>query len=299
LQSASLSGLERLAAGETGVFQDPATLAGLNSITEILNSGPADYMDYFETGIADPAQRDLERALSEVDARNVGSGTLFGSSRQDQQQDVTEDFFRNMGEQRSRYGLETLNASMENKLAAMGLLPQMANLEVERGMNLFNIGSQEWGQEAQQVEMDQAEFARQEQVKQFIMELIFRTSASPTYGVTGGFPVQGPNDSGGLVGGLFSGISMKAMKMNGRDVDSAEVLERLQTMPIEAWKYVWEHGEEGLHIGPYAEDFAKAFGGSEFTVDFLHMLGVSMVALQEVGSRLERIEFMLGITGGE
>jgi hypothetical protein len=295
LQSASLSGLERLAAGETGVFQDPATLAGLNAITEILGSGPADYMDYFETGIADPAQRDLERALSEVDARAVGSGNLFSSDRVNQQRDISDDFFRDLGEQRSRFGLETLNASTENKLSAMGLLPQMANLEVERGMNLFNIGSQEREMGVQQFEAEQAEFARQEQVKQFIMELIFRAGASPTYGVTGGFPVQGPNDSGGLVGGLFSGISTELLKKDGKSVDSAEVLRRLQSMPVKAWRYLWENGEDGMHIGPYAEDFQRAFGGEDYKIDFLHALGVSMVALQELTSRVEALEEKIGI----
>jgi hypothetical protein len=295
LQNASLAGLERLAAGESGVFQDPATLAGLDAITGILNQGPQDFMDYFETGIADPAQRDLERALSEVDARAVGSGNLFSSDRNVQQRNISDDFFRDLGEQRSRYGLESFNMATQNQLGALDRLPALTNMDLERGMGLFDIGSREREMGVEQFEAERQEVERQEQIKQFIMELIFRAGVSPTYGVTGGFPVQGPNDSGGLVGGLFSGISTKLLKKDGKPVDSAEVLRRLQSMPVKAWRYLWENGEDSMHIGPYAEDFQRAFGGEGYKIDFLHALGVSMVALQELTSRVEALEEKIGI----
>jgi hypothetical protein len=292
LQSASLSGLERLAAGDTNVFSDPTTLAGLDAIQGILSGGPQDFMDYFESGVADPAQRDLERAIDEIDASMVGSGNLFGGDRRGAVRDTTEDFFRNMGEQRSRYGLETLNADMEAKLGALGLLPSITNIDIDRGSRLFDIGERERNIGVSQFEADQAEANRQEQVRQFILDLIFRSGTSPTFGITGGFPLQ-PASDGGAIGGFLGGFSSKALKIEGHDVISEEVLERLQSLPIKAWQYIWEHGEDGFHVGPYAEDFQKAFGGDWYKVDFLHMLGVSMVALQEVTSRLEGIEARL------
>lgn len=92
------------------------------------------------------------------------------------------------------------------------------------------------------------------------------------------------------------GISTKTLKINGVPVDSAEVLRRLQTLPIEAWQYLWEHGEEDtFRVGPYAEDFQKAFGGDSYQIGFLHALGVSMVALQELAGRLDRLEKELGV----
>lgn len=86
------------------------------------------------------------------------------------------------------------------------------------------------------------------------------------------------------------GISTRNLKTNERQVDSAEMLRRLQTLPIKAWQYLWEAGEEAFHVGPYAEDFQEAFGGESYQINLLHALGVSMVALQELAGRLDRLE---------
>jgi hypothetical protein len=91
------------------------------------------------------------------------------------------------------------------------------------------------------------------------------------------------------------GISTKTLKINGREIDSAEVLRRMQSLPIEAWQYVWEHGEEAFQVGPYAEDFKEAFGGESFQISFLHALGVSMVSVQELAGRLDRLEAFVGV----
>ena len=61
------------------------------------------------------------------------------------------------------------------------------------------------------------------------------------------------------------GISTKLLKKNGQPIDPAEVLSRLKDLPVEAWMYLWENPhEDGLHVGPYAEDFAAAFGGDDY-----------------------------------
>ncbi len=90
-------------------------------------------------------------------------------------------------------------------------------------------------------------------------------------------------------------LSSGLLKINGHEVDAAEILERLQTLPIEAWQYIWEH-DDGFQVGPYAEDFQKAFGGESYQISFLHALGVSMVALQEIAGRVDRLEERLSIT---
>jgi len=84
--------------------------------------------------------------------------------------------------------------------------------------------------------------------------------------------------------------SSKTFKTNFQALDAAEVLGRLQALPIEAWEYLWEQGEDAFRVGPYAEDFQAAFGGEKYRINLLHALGVSMVALQEVTRRIERIE---------
>ena len=84
-------------------------------------------------------------------------------------------------------------------------------------------------------------------------------------------------------------------EINGQSVNSAEILARLQALPIEAWAYLWDHGDQTLQVGPYAEDFQKAFGGESYKISFLHALGVSMVALQELAGRMDRLEAALGV----
>jgi len=86
------------------------------------------------------------------------------------------------------------------------------------------------------------------------------------------------------------GISTRMLKTSEREVNSAEVLARLQTLPIKAWEYLWDKGEDAFQVGPYAEDFQEAFGGDSYRISFIHALGVSMVALQELAGRMDRLE---------
>jgi hypothetical protein len=125
------------------------------------------------------------------------------------------------------------------------------------------------------------------------------TTAQAGLGLTG-LAATGPGTLTGsrpVVGQKTSQISIstRMLKTNEREVNSTEVLARLQTLPIKAWEYLWDKGEEAFQVGPYAEDFQKAFGGDSYRINLLHALGVSMVALQEVTGRIERIEERLGI----
>jgi len=88
-------------------------------------------------------------------------------------------------------------------------------------------------------------------------------------------------------GGL---LSTEQVKTNTHPVNRAEILRRMQTVPLQAWQYLWETGSEAFRIGPYAEDFQEAFGGESYQIDPLHALGVAMAALQELTERVERIE---------
>ena len=115
--------------------------------------------------------------------------------------------------------------------------------------------------------------------------------ASTGPGVLGASRTQLGQDSKASSGG----ISTKTLKINGQEINSAEVLRRMQALPIEGWQYVWEHGEAAFQVGPYAEDFQEAFGGESFQISFLHALGVSMVALQELAGRMDRLEAALGV----
>jgi len=211
IQNASLLGLERIASGESGVFQDTGSAAGLQAIQDILGRGPEHFTDFFEEGIAAPAERDLERALEQNAARAVGSGNLFGSDRAKADQMTTRDFFTNMSEQRARYGLQTLGQDTQDSLAALGLLPSVAQLDLDTNLGvaerLFGIGAQERAQGVEQVEFNREEADRQQQAIFDILDLLLRGGTAPTFGIAGGFDLGSPSPSqGGLISGVMGAL---------------------------------------------------------------------------------------------
>ncbi len=185
---------------------------------------------------------------------------------------------------------------LESQLAAQGA--QLAlDLPMQRTALLGNISGQQTGL-AQQGNQFQAALAQNASANRMNLA---GTAGQLGLGLTG-LANTGPGVLGASRPALGSfttassgGISTKMLKMGGQAVDAAEILARLQTLPIEAWRYVWEHGDEGMQVGPYAEDFQKAFGGESYQISFLHALGVSMVALQELAGRLDRLEAELSI----
>lgn len=210
LQAASLAGLERIGAGESGVFQATENDAALQALQAIIDRGPEQFTDFFEQGIADPAQRDLERALAEINASAVGSGNLFGSDRQKASRDITADFFRNLGEERARFGLQTLGRDTQDELAAIGLMPGFIGADAEQnleiGQRLFDIGARERAQGIEQITLEREEFVRQENMLLAFLELLLRGGTSPTFGIAGGFDLGPPSPaSGGFLEGLGLG----------------------------------------------------------------------------------------------
>ncbi len=206
LQSASLAGLEALARGDSGIFQGGRS--GLDAIEGILASGPESYNDFFDVGVAQPAERDLQRALDQISAQSVGSGNLFGSERQGMQRDITEDFFRNMSEERGRYGLQALGKNISDKLAAAGLLPELAGLDVGIGERLYNIGAAEREQGVEQVELNLQEQQRQQEMLIAILDLLMKSAVSPTFGVAGGYSIPASTGGSGFVGGLMESLPL-------------------------------------------------------------------------------------------
>lgn len=89
-------------------------------------------------------------------------------------------------------------------------------------------------------------------------------------------------------GGTWSNASSRSFKENVAAVDPLAVLDRLVALPISTWRYIGS--EEGVHLGPMAEDFKAAFdlagdGKSIATVD---ADGVALAAIQGLNQKLER-----------
>jgi hypothetical protein len=74
-------------------------------------------------------------------------------------------------------------------------------------------------------------------------------------------------------------------------VDGLEVLEKLASLPISSWNYIGDDPSV-RHLGPMAQDFAKAFGlgADERLISSIDAQGVVMVAIQALYRRVQQLE---------
>jgi hypothetical protein len=82
-------------------------------------------------------------------------------------------------------------------------------------------------------------------------------------------------------GGVWTNASSKRLKENLQYVDVRDVLERVAALPIESWNYKVER-ESVRHLGPMAEDFARAFklGDDCESIGTVDADGVALAAIQ-------------------
>jgi len=95
---------------------------------------------------------------------------------------------------------------------------------------------------------------------------------------------------GSLAGALpwASIISSKRAKTNRAPArDLSKVVQKLN---IEQWDYKPGMGDEGTHVGPYAEDFKKETGlGDGRTINMIDAIGVTMGAVKDLADKVDRI----------
>ena len=86
----------------------------------------------------------------------------------------------------------------------------------------------------------------------------------------------------------WSSISDKTKKENYKTVNKQEILEKLIAMPIEEWNYK-SQDKSIRHIGPYAQDFNKAYGlgDKKLTISTIDADGIALVAIQALNEKLE------------
>ena len=82
-------------------------------------------------------------------------------------------------------------------------------------------------------------------------------------------------------------ISDRRLKADFTEIDAADVLRKVVSLPITSWRYR-KDGPEVRHIGPMAQDFHAAFGlwNTDTMIFPLDATGVSMAAIQALHSRL-------------
>ena len=85
---------------------------------------------------------------------------------------------------------------------------------------------------------------------------------------------------------LLFAASSRAVKTGNRPADHGDSLDRLRGLAVERWRY---RGDGTPHIGPYAEDFAAAFGGDGRTIDLMDAIGATMSAVKGLAERVDAL----------
>lgn len=108
----------------------------------------------------------------------------------------------------------------------------------------------------------------------------------------------GGNILGMWAGGGFKGFSSKTMKTDKTPVRDGAALRGVNNLDVEGWRYKADPTAEP-HVGPYAEDFQREFGvGDGKTIDMRDAIGVTMKAVQDLSSRLDKLEPKKKANGG-
>jgi hypothetical protein len=90
----------------------------------------------------------------------------------------------------------------------------------------------------------------------------------------------------------FTASSDRNVKENFLPVDGAEVLKKIQGIPMTSWNYKSHDPKQFRHYGPMAQDFFAAFGkdahgtiGTPTTINSGDMAGILMTAVKELANR--------------
>lgn len=90
----------------------------------------------------------------------------------------------------------------------------------------------------------------------------------------------------GTVTGMLSDKDAKTEKKKpGRSL-----LKAVENMPVEEWRYKKGQGDEGRHVGTYAQDFQRETGkGDGRSIPIVDAIGTTMGAIQELSAKVDKL----------
>lgn len=90
------------------------------------------------------------------------------------------------------------------------------------------------------------------------------------------------------IAGALTENSDRNNKHDIQPVDSGDILERLQTLPLSTWRY--NHSPDAVHLGPMAQDFHALFGlGEDETgIAGIDSTGVALAAIQGLMQQVDQ-----------
>lgn len=97
------------------------------------------------------------------------------------------------------------------------------------------------------------------------------------------YPIHHSSGAHLTAGGTWTNASDENLKENFKSVDGAELLEKIDDLPISQWNYKIE-SDEVTHIGPTAQDFKKTFGVGENdkTISTIDPSGIALAAIKQL-----------------
>ncbi|KKQ26893.1 MAG: hypothetical protein US42_C0019G0003 [Candidatus Magasanikbacteria bacterium GW2011_GWC2_37_14] len=90
-------------------------------------------------------------------------------------------------------------------------------------------------------------------------------------------------------GGSWTNSSNRNLKENFTEIDSADILNKINELVVSRWNYKAE-ASSTLHIGPVAQDFYSLFGlGDSTSISTIDPAGVSLLGIQELSKKLAEL----------
>ncbi len=99
-------------------------------------------------------------------------------------------------------------------------------------------------------------------------------------------PIEHSSGAHLTAGGVWTNASDANLKENFRPVDGAELLEKIEELPVSEWNYKVE-SDAITHIGPTAQDFQKVFGVGENdkSISTIDPSGIALAAIKELSKQ--------------
>jgi hypothetical protein len=222
----------------------------------------------------------------------------------------------------NQLGAQTQNAAVANQAASTNLAQQQANAQLEQNARQQQIQEQTYlynqplneaialmgggqiqgpslvntpqtniqptnvlGAYALQNQAQEYNYGQQMANNNAMLGGLFGLAGAGLNGGTGGF-------GSSAIGSLL--MSSHEFKEPGTPVDTQGILESVSRLPVERWKYKDGIEDGGEHIGPYAEDFAREFGGDGKRIPVVDALGVLTASIQALTSKLDQMEERIG-----
>lgn len=95
-------------------------------------------------------------------------------------------------------------------------------------------------------------------------------------------PLVNSNVIAAGVQGFFA--SAPALKEHKAPLNAEQILEKVKQLHVEQWNYI---GDNKVHYGPYADQFATLFQGDGITIDTATIIGTLILSVQALAKKLE------------